>query len=162
MNKRLLGIYLNDHLAGAVGGVELARRAERANRGRKLAADLAKVRSEIEEDKATLESLMERLGVAQNPVKTTGAWALEKVGRLKLNGNAFGYSPLSRVEELEALAAGVEAKKSMWVALKRVRDQGIDLGVDLDELVARAQRQRRILERRRLEAAAEAFEAEGA
>jgi hypothetical protein len=162
MNKRLLGIYLNDHLAGAVGGVELARRAERANRGRKLGADLAKVRSEIEEDKATLESLMDRLGVPQNPVKTTGAWALEKVGRLKLNGNAFGYSPLSRVEELETLAAGVEAKKAMWVALKRVRDQGIDLGVDLDELVARAQRQRRVLERRRLEAAAEAFASDGA
>jgi hypothetical protein len=50
----------------------------------------------------------------------------------------------------------------MWVALKRVRDQGIDLGVDLDELVARAQRQRRVLERRRLEAAAEAFASDGA
>jgi hypothetical protein len=158
VNNRLLGIYLNDHLAGAVAGVELARRALRNNRGGKLAADLERILREIEEDRATLQGLMDRLGVAQNPVKTSGAWLLEKVARLKLNGSALAYSPLSRVEELETLAAGVEAKKAMWVALKRIRDQGVDLGVDLDNLVARAQRQRRVLERRRLEAVAGAFE----
>jgi hypothetical protein len=159
VNGRLLGIYLNDHLAGATGGLELARRAARNNRDGKLAADLERLVQEIDQDRATLVSIMERLGVAQNPVKTSGAWLLEKVGRLKLNGSAFGYSPLSRIEELETLAAGVEAKKAMWLALKRVRDRGADIGdVDLDALVARAQRQKRLLDRRRLEAVAAAFE----
>jgi hypothetical protein len=158
VNRRLLGIYLNDHLAGAVGGVELARRARRNNRRGKLAADLERLVGEIEEDRTTLESVMDRLGIARNPVKTSAAWLLERVGRLKLNGSALGYSPLSRVEELELLVSGVEAKRLMWVALKRVRDQGVDLGVDLDALVTRAQRQKRLLERRRLEAAAAAFE----
>jgi hypothetical protein len=159
VNTWLLGIYLNDHLAGAVGGAELARRALRNNRDGKLAADLERLVGEIEEDQATLENLMDRLGVARNPVKTSAAWLLEKVGRLKINGSAMAYSPLSRVEELEALVAGVEVKRAMWVALKRVRDQGVDLGVDLDGLVTRAQRQKRLLERRRLEAVAVAFEA---
>jgi hypothetical protein len=158
VNQRLLGIYLNDHLAGAVGGVELARRALHNNRGTELEPDLERLLAEIEEDRAVLESLMDRLGVARNPVKTTGAWLLEKVGRLKLNGSTLGYSPLSRVEELETLAAGVEAKRSMWIALKRVRDQGADLGVDVEDLITRAQRQRRVLERRRLEAVAGTFE----
>ena len=36
--------------------------------------------------------------------KNAGAWALEKVGRLKLNGELTSYSPLSRVVELEGLA----------------------------------------------------------
>jgi hypothetical protein len=157
VNRRLLGIYLNDHLAGAVGGVELARRVLRNNRRGKLAADLERLVGEIEEDRTTLGSLMDRLGIARNPVKASGAWLLEKVGRLKLNGSALGYSPLSRVEELEFLATGVEAKRLMWIVLKRVRDQGVDLGVDLDALVTRAQRQKRLLDRRRLEAAAAAF-----
>jgi hypothetical protein len=101
---------------------------------------------------------MDRLGVSRSPIKPTAARLLGRVARLKLNGRLVRYSPLSRLEELEALAVGVEAKKAMWVALKRVRDQGEDLGVDLDDLVARAQRQKRMLERRRLEAVAQAFE----
>lgn len=36
--RRLLQIYLNDHLAGAVGGAELARRCLRSNRGTPLGA----------------------------------------------------------------------------------------------------------------------------
>jgi hypothetical protein len=98
------------------------------------------------------------LGVSRSPIKTTAGRLLGQAGRLKLNGRVLRYSPLSRVEELETLAVGVEAKKAMWVALKRVRDQGEQLGVDLDDLVARAQRQKRMLERRRLEAVAQAFE----
>jgi len=157
VNRQLLGIYLNDHLAGAVGGTELARRALRNNRETALASDLDRLVREIEEDRTTLESLMDRLDVPRNQVKGAAAWLLEKAGRLKLNGRPFGYSPLSRVIELELLATGVEAKRSLWAALKRLRDDGIELGLDLDDLIARAQRQRRLLERRRLEAVARAF-----
>ena len=158
MDKKLLGIYLNDHLAGAVAATEVARRCLGNNLQTALGVDLKRIVREIEEDRAALESVMDRLGVARSPVKTTAARVLGQIGRLKLNGRLLRYSPLSRLEELEALAVGVEAKKAMWVALKRVRDQGEDLGVDLDDLVARAQRQKRMLERRRLEAVAQAFE----
>jgi hypothetical protein len=158
MDKRLLGIYLNDHLAGSVAASEVARRSLHSNRGTNLGGDLKRFLQEIDEDRASLESVMDRLGLPRSPIKTTAARVLGQAGRLKLNGRLLRYSPLSRVEELEALAVGVEAKKTMWVALKRVRDQGEDLGVDLDDLVARAQRQKRMLERRRLEAVAQAFE----
>jgi hypothetical protein len=156
VDTRLLGIYLNDHLAGAVGGTELARRALSNNRGTRLEPDLERLAGEIEEDRQTLEDLIARLGVSRSVVKTSAAWILEKAARLKLNGQPLGYSPLSRVIELEALAVGVEAKRALWAALKRL--EGVDLGVDLDEMVARAQRQKRLLERRRLEAVAAAFE----
>jgi hypothetical protein len=90
-------------------------------------------------------------------VKAPVAWALEKVGRLKLNGRLLEYSPLSRVIELELLSSGVETKRSMWMAFKRLAEEGIDLGLDLEDLIGRARRQRRMLERRRLEAAVAAF-----
>jgi hypothetical protein len=157
VDKRLLGIYLNDHLAGAVAGVEVARRALGENRGTPLEADLRRVAEEIEEDRLTLEGLLKRLGVPRSAWKTSAAWAAEKVARLKLNGRIVAYSPLSRLLELEALATGVDAKRALWASLKRLRDQGVDVYVDVEELLARAQRQKRILERRRLEAAAEAF-----
>ncbi|HEX5948187.1 MAG TPA: hypothetical protein VFZ45_01345 [Actinomycetota bacterium] len=157
MDRKLLGIYLNDHLAGAMGGIELARRCLSNNRGTPLEADLEKLAREIEEDRVVLEGLMERLRIPRSPVKAPLAWALEKVGRLKLNGRLLEYSPLSRVVELELLSSGVETKRSMWTALKRLADEGIDLGLDLEDLIGRARRQRRMLERRRLEAAAAAF-----
>jgi hypothetical protein len=53
MNRQLLGIYLNDHLAGAMGGIELARRALRNNRGTPLAADLERLVREIDEDRVS-------------------------------------------------------------------------------------------------------------
>ena len=157
MDRKLLGIYLNDHLAGAMGGVELARRCLRNNRGTALEADMERLAREIEEDRVVLEGLLERLGIPRSPVKAPVAWALEKVGRLKLNGRLLDYSPLSRVVELELLGSGVETKRSLWTALKRLADEGIDLGIDLEDLIGRARRQRRMLERRRLEAAASAF-----
>jgi hypothetical protein len=157
MDRKLLGIYLNDHLAGAMGGIELARRCLSNNRGTPLEADLEKLVREIEEDRVVLEGLMERLGIPRSPVKAPVAWALEKVGRLKLNGRLLEYSPLSRVIELELLSSGVETKRSMWMAFKRLAEEGIDLGLDLEDLIGRARRQRRMLERRRLEAAVAAF-----
>ena len=157
MDRRLLGIYLNDHLAGATGGLELVRRAQRNNRGTAYEADLTRLAGEIEEDRTTLERLMERLRIPRSPVKAPVAWALEKLGRLKPNGRLLEYSPLSRVVELELLASGVETKRALWVTLRTLVQGGIDLGVDVEELIARARRQRRLIERRRVQAAAEAF-----
>ena len=157
MDRSLLGIYLNDHLAGATGGVELARRALRNNRGTLYEPDLARLVGEIDEDRVTLERLMERLRIPRSPVKVPVAWALEKVGRLKPNGRLLEYSPLSRVVELELLASGVETKRALWLSLQTLARDGIDLGVDVEELIARARRHRRLIERRRVQAAAEAF-----
>jgi len=42
---------------------------------------------------------MEELGVSRSRLKPAGAWVLEKLGRVKLNGQLRGYSPLSRLLE---------------------------------------------------------------
>ena len=47
----------------------------------------------------------------------------EKLGRLKPNGQILGYSPLSRLVELETLALGITGKRSLWEALLGVADE---------------------------------------
>ena len=159
MGTRLLAIYLNDHLAGSTGALELARRARSANRGTPFEAAFDRLAAEIEEDREALLDVMRRLGVARDPVKEWAGWLAEKAGRLKLNGRLTGYSPLSRVLELELLALGVEGKRALWRALREVAagDARLD-GVDLGELQRRAERQRRLVEQQRLRAARLAFE----
>ena len=100
---------------------------------------------------------MKRLTIPRSKVKVSVAWALEKVGRMKPNGRIRGYSPLSRLIELEGLAGGIEAKRAMWLALLRTRagDERLE-DFALDALVARAEDQRQRLEPHRLSAAIEA------
>lgn len=158
MDDRLLGIYLNDHLAGATAGLELSRRLHQQNKGTSYGEDLAGLPAEIAEDRETLRALMKRLGATENPLKSTAAWIAERAGRLKMNGRILGYSPLSRVEELEALRLGVEGKMALWRLLKETRGADPRLeGIDLDALLTRAERQSGTLEALRLRAAREAL-----
>ena len=158
VDSRLIAIYLNDHLAGATGGMELARRALGANRGTDFEASLERLATEIAEDRAALLDVMGRLGVARDPLKVWAGWAAEKAGRLKLNGRLTGYSPLSRVVELEGLALGIEGKRGLWRALAaHVAEDERLASVDLEALGRRADRQRRLVESERLRATAIAF-----
>jgi hypothetical protein len=158
MEKRLLGIYLNDQLAAGVLWRETARRAQRNNDGSDLGAALARVAQGIAEDVETFEQIMQRVGVRRNPVKTALAMAAERGGRLKPNGRLRSYSPLSRFTELEFLAYGIEGKKVLWQNLRDCARLGERLpDVDFDELVARAQRQRDELEPFRVAAGAAAL-----
>jgi hypothetical protein len=152
----LLAIYLNDHLAGSMVGIGLARRARASNEGTDLGRTLAEVGAEIEADQATLRRLMERLGVAESRVKPAGAWLAEKLGRLKLNGQLRGYSPLSRMVELEGLCTGVTGKMLLWKALERTFGSALS-DFDFAALAERADSQRRRLEGHRLDAAGQAF-----
>jgi hypothetical protein len=138
---RLLAIYLNDHLAGATLGVELARRLRSSNRGDpEMGEPLAQVCAEIEADRETLVRLMERLHIDRNPVKPVFARVAERLGRLKLNGQLRGYSPLSRVLELEVLATGIGGKLQLWNALEQSFGESLD-GFDFHALAERADNQ---------------------
>lgn len=156
MDKKLLGIYLNDHMAGSVAGVELAKRARGNNEGSALGDFLATLVDDIERDREALARVMEHHGVGADPLKRTVAWAAEKAGRLKLNGRLTGYSPLSRVVELEGLMLGVTGKLGLWRALDASGAEA-PAGIDFKQLAASAERQRDELEGWRVRAAQEAF-----
>jgi hypothetical protein len=153
-----LDIYLNDHLAGSTLGVELSRRSASENRGSQYAAFLERLCREILEDRRTLEAVMRALDVDRSPAKPAGAWLLEKLSRLKLNGQVRGYSPLSRLLELEGLETGVSGKRSLWQVLGRAfADDERVASFDFAALVARADEQLAGLRDQRLAAAPQAL-----
>ena len=51
INRKLLGIYLNDHLAGSTAGMEVAKRSAGSNKGTGYGAFLRKLAKEIEQDR---------------------------------------------------------------------------------------------------------------
>ena len=156
-DSRMLATYLNDHLAGATAGVELARRARDQNEGTPLGRFLGGLAGDIEEDRESLKAVMARLDVGTDRLKVAAGWVGEKAGRLKPNNRLFGYSPLSRLIELEGLALGVEGKRSLWQVLRNLNDSRLS-EFDFDALLERARAQRDALQERRLAAALDAFE----
>jgi hypothetical protein len=153
-----LETYLQDHRAGAEAGSDLARRLAEENIGTPYEDFLLGLAQEIEQDVEVLEDIMGRFGVSKSIVKTAGAKVGEKLGRLKPNDQLTGYSPLSRVIELEGLSAGVQGKLSLWDSLSQVAPH--DARLDEDEvasLVAKAESQLAGLREHHAMAAREAF-----
>ncbi len=154
----LLAIYLNDHLAGATAARELVRRAASSNRGSDYGRYLERLATEVDEDRDALLAIIRALGASVDQLKVLGGWGAEKLGRFKLNGRLLGYSPLSRLVELEALVLGVGGKLALWRALELLAPDQPGLGrFDLSHLIVRAEAQLDELETYRLQAAAEAF-----
>jgi hypothetical protein len=157
-----LRIYLNDQLAMGVAWRELARRSARNNRNNPAGAALRNVATGIAEDVTKFRDIMRRLGVRTNPVKTGLAVLTERAGRVKLNGRLRSYSPLSRFEEVEILAMGIDGKKQLWTTLRDLAGLAERLPeIDFDELIDRAGRQRAELEPVRVAAGTEAFRPAG-
>ena len=150
----LLGVYLNDHLAGATAGSELANRTARSHRGREEAGLLSRLAAEIRQDRSALLDIMASLGVTARMYKVSVAWIGEKAGRLKFNGRLLSRSPLSDLEELELLRLGVEGKAAGWRTLRTLAgtDARLDAG-RLEELISRASSQADQLEELRVRAA---------
>jgi hypothetical protein len=155
--QQLLGIYLNDHLAGSKAGLELARRARGANEDdEEFGAPLARICDELEAERETLAALMDDLEIRRDPLKPAAAWAAEKFGRLKLNGQLIGYSPLSRLVEMEGLLIGITGKRQMWKAL--AQSFGPRRGeIDFEQLAEQAEGQRDVVRDLHSKAAAIAF-----
>lgn len=158
MSRTLLGIYLNDHLAGAMAGVELARRLVRTESEWAGNGKLERLAEEIEQDRATLLEIMAALGEPVRRLEMLTGWAAQKVGRLKLNGRVVTRSPLSRLVEFEAMRLAVEGKVAGWRTLRAraEADPRLD-AARLDELIAGGRSQVTRLERLRSRAAAELF-----
>jgi hypothetical protein len=142
----LLRIYVRDHHTASTAGVALVRRCTRNNAGTEFEPGLEQLAADIAADQVALEEVIEWLRVSTSRSRLALARAAELVARLKSNGRIVRYSPSSRVVELEALTAGVSAKRELWLALQTVThidptfDDPIAL-VGFDALVRRASEQ---------------------
>lgn len=158
MNDDHLRVYLNDHLAGAKAGLQLAKDCLAHNPTGPLGAFLAELVVEIKEDDETLKDLYAQMPGTENPLKKTASWLMSKVSRLKLEDALSAYTDLTRLEELEGLSLGVHGKLKLWAALEATRalDERFS-DVDFRALQQRARRQHDRIEQFRLEAARSAF-----
>jgi hypothetical protein len=147
-----LATYLNDHLAGATAALELLEHLEGAHPD--LAAFLRQLRRDIEEDRADLVALIDRVGAEPGTMRRAAAWVAEKFARLKLRVDDLADGRLRLLEALEVVAIGVHGKGSLWRALRVVPAAR---GPDYDRLIARADEQRERIETVRLDAARAAF-----
>jgi hypothetical protein len=158
MADRAIDVYLNDHLAGAMLGSDLAEQIRQRHEGTPLGELMGSIAPEIEADRERLVDLMDRMDVSRNPIKQATGWLAEKASRLKFSGIASGEPDQSAFMALETLMLGVEGKASLWRALREIRSQyPALLSTDLEDLIARAERQRDALEHERLAAGARAL-----
>lgn len=145
--QKRLEILLNDHLAGAAGAAELARRMVREHGegpdGDKL-RDLAR---QCAQDRLALQRQLGELGIPVRHYKVYGAWLGEKAGRLKPNGRLLRGTGLSLLVELGALRLAAQGKALCWRALLAAagRDTRLD-AARLLELLRRAEQQMETLD----------------
>jgi hypothetical protein len=157
-NPDLLGIYCNDHLASATGGIELVARMLSTHKGDRFEERLEQLLSELREEKTAYLKIMSALDIPVRQYKQLGVWLAEKVSRGKLNGRLLSRSPLSDLVEFEFLASGVRAKRSGFETLRIAADVEPRLPKDeLDRLIDQAHRQYQWLTHTRREVAAEVF-----
>ena len=150
-----LARYLNDHLAGSVVVLELLPHLESVYAGTEKECFFAELHTQIEADCQTLQTLMQRLEVAQSPLRQAGAWLAEKVAQLKLRVEDREQGAFYLLESLEIIKVGIEGKQSLWQALAAAVPEL--QGTDYAALKQRAQEQGERVEAKRIEAAVRAF-----
>jgi hypothetical protein len=158
-----LAAYLNDHLAGSVAGIDLAdtltTAATRAN-DREHALWLTDLRDALQSAQADLRAVMSRSHANETILKQVGAWAAERMTRVKLTlTTATEGSSLAWLDGLEALALGLQGQAALWRALNATfpLDDPRRGSTDCGALEQRAQMLFAEVDRARLAAAARAF-----
>lgn len=121
MSRDGLITYLNDHLAGSVGALQVLDHLIRLQQGTAGEAVLAKVRTEVEEDQKTLQNLLREVGGKESRVRQAAAWLTEKLGQAKLKLDDPGGGEFQILEGLEALTLGIQGKAALWRVLASVR-----------------------------------------
>jgi hypothetical protein len=157
-NPDLLGIYCNDHLAAATGGIELVTRMLGRHRGTSYEQHLEQLLDELREERSGLAATMASLSLPVRQYKQIGSWVAEKISRGKLNGRLLSRSPLSDLVEFEFIATAVLAKRAGFETLRALAE--VDPRVDralLHRLIDQADRQHTWLAEIRREVAAAVF-----
>jgi hypothetical protein len=151
-----LDSYLNDHLAGAVGALELIAHWAKLYQGKPLGAFFTDLQTEITADQDTLRDLMRCLGVEESKMRQASAWAAEKLGRARIVIAGDEPGSLGLVLALEGLIMGITGKQLLWRTLGAVNLPKTG-GFDFKELQRRAEEQVERTEAERIRAAQQVF-----
>jgi hypothetical protein len=117
-----LETYLNDHLAGSTGGLELARKMVHESNDASERTVLEDIAREIEEERVILKDTIRVLSCKESSAKKVVGWLAEKAAAVKLNP-ALHDPGLTRILEFEALSTGVAGKRCLWQNLNLLRSK---------------------------------------
>jgi hypothetical protein len=151
-----LDSYLNDHLAGSVGALELVGHWAQLYKGKPLGTFFTDIEAQIHADQDTLRDLMRSLGIKESNVRRAGAWAAEKVGRARFMIAGDEPAGLGLMLTLEGLIMGITGKKLLWRALAAANLPKLE-AFDFKELQRRAEQQIERTEAERIQAARRAL-----
>ncbi len=145
--------YLNDHLSGSAGAVDLIETLADNSADPVDEAFFRNLNAAVAEDRELLQGLLHALGKSQSKILEVVGNLTAKGGRLKLLWEGMDRGELGLFEALEMLSLGIEGKRSLWVMLERIAP-GIPewTNTDFAALAARARDQRDAVESRRLAA----------
>jgi hypothetical protein len=151
--------YMADHLAGSIHAIELLKHLQSEYSDHELGRFAKGILVEVESDRHVLEQLAQQLGGGPSTAKEAGAWAGEKLSRLKLRQGQ--PESLGTFEALESLALGILGKLALWRALAVASAHEPRLRtLDYEELARRASVQHEAVERKRINLAAAALRTE--
>jgi hypothetical protein len=158
MQDRNLAIYLNDHLVGSEGALELLDHLKRLVPESSVGQFAADLKAEITADRKELEALMARFQIPQSRTRKAAGWIAEKFTELKLLVDDGQGGALRLLEIWDALSIGIEGKRLLCCALASALDGRPELAaIDLKKLEQRAVDQRQRVEVKRSDAAKAAF-----
>ncbi len=143
-----LETYLNDHIAGATAGTNLAKMAAEEHQTDEHGPFFSEIYAAIEADFGTLKELASALGVDES----AGKAALAELGSKMMGPKFTGGEDdeLNAFVTLETLSIGIEGKVCMWKALKTVESEYAAFEqFNIDELLASAVSQREKIEAQR-------------
>ena len=151
-----LDSYLNDHLAGSVSALELIAHWVKVHKGEPLGRFFVETEREIKADQDTLRDVMRTVGAEESKMRQAGAWAAEKVGRVRLMIAGDEQGSLGLVLTLEGLIMGVTGKKLLWRALAAAKLPRLNI-YNFEQLQGRAEQQIERIEAERIRAVSQAF-----
>lgn len=150
--------YLNDHLAGSVGAIELLDRLIETYEGKPLEKFFRELRDEVQHEQEQLRELMQKVGVGESAVRKAGAWLAEKLSRSKIDLEKESRGEIGLFLALETLVLGITGKRSLWRALQAASRTVPELArLDYSGLEKAAIEQCEKVEARRLEVARTVF-----
>ena len=158
MNAENLERYINDHLAGASGALQLLDYLAKKENLRKEPSFFEPLRDQVQSDYDILIDVLDRLGMKRDPVSQAAGKLGMRVGRMKMTWDGMDPGELGAFEALEMLVLGITGKKLLWLALGEIAPFTPRLeGMDFTKLAESAKQQRSRVEDRRLSAARQAF-----
>ncbi|MEO5914076.1 MAG: pyridoxamine 5'-phosphate oxidase family protein [Luteolibacter sp.] len=146
--------YLNYHLAGSVGAIQLIQHLVDTMDESEACDYFVQLKTKVENDQALLGKLLASAGMdTSTPIHVAGE-VTGRIGLLKLTWDGFEPGSLGLFEGLEMLALGIQGKRLLWLALKEISRWFPEWSdVNFSELEREAISQRDGVERWRIEAA---------